>query len=498
MESSSSSSSSPVTGSDPSPTSHLQSLNPQPLLPSVPAGAGEIGGLVDDALMPGDNDDDSDDDDDDVAGDDLANVLRDIENGSGLFPTAATEAAAAAVVVGEGSDFFDIIHITETETLLDSAASSSACTDADASSHSSSPVVLTPEDAYEMRLYRSGLIGHFAVLLSLLTYGPCNAPHLRHKCAYFRSSPDRFDPRANKMLVDGLPDQMRELWRLCLNCGLPKIRHEIRYSRLIEAGHVIDSTLASAPMMTPPMTSTGPLKSFSSLLAPPTSLPNVQTALIQSLLGAIHGNSPLQFGNDANVSRPHSESFPLPPTVDRLKQLRELVDERMTLRRTLENSTNFLVDRLLKGQLDLKAQLEQREQLEQRIQSNTDALVKTSLLPRTDDTYGTDFLAIVYPHSEDFAGDHFEWSGNLEANLQRVFGHRKFRPLQQQVINAAMENRDCFVVMPTGGGKYSIGAWMAERERERERRDDIYYSAHFLLFLQELCENFLTLTFPSL
>ncbi|KAL0903171.1 hypothetical protein M5K25_027528 [Dendrobium thyrsiflorum] len=34
-----------------------------------------------------------------------------------------------------------------------------------------------------------------------------------------------------------------------------------------------------------------------------------------------------------------------------------------------------------------------------------------------------------------------------------VFGNRTFRPLQYQACKAAMENKDCFVLMPTGGGK---------------------------------------------
>ncbi|MBI5602052.1 MAG: ATP-dependent DNA helicase RecQ, partial [Deltaproteobacteria bacterium] len=39
------------------------------------------------------------------------------------------------------------------------------------------------------------------------------------------------------------------------------------------------------------------------------------------------------------------------------------------------------------------------------------------------------------------------------AVLKKVFGFDSFRPLQQEVVRAILDGRDCFVVMPTGGGK---------------------------------------------
>lgn len=34
-----------------------------------------------------------------------------------------------------------------------------------------------------------------------------------------------------------------------------------------------------------------------------------------------------------------------------------------------------------------------------------------------------------------------------------IFGNRNFRPLQHQACKASLAKRDCFVLMPTGGGK---------------------------------------------
>jgi ATP-dependent DNA helicase RecQ len=39
------------------------------------------------------------------------------------------------------------------------------------------------------------------------------------------------------------------------------------------------------------------------------------------------------------------------------------------------------------------------------------------------------------------------------ATLQNVFGFRSFRPPQQEIVQALLQGRDAFVLMPTGGGK---------------------------------------------
>ena len=44
-------------------------------------------------------------------------------------------------------------------------------------------------------------------------------------------------------------------------------------------------------------------------------------------------------------------------------------------------------------------------------------------------------------------------SDSLLATLRRTFGYDTFRPHQREVIEAVVDGRDAFVLMPTGGGK---------------------------------------------
>ena len=37
--------------------------------------------------------------------------------------------------------------------------------------------------------------------------------------------------------------------------------------------------------------------------------------------------------------------------------------------------------------------------------------------------------------------------------LKDMFGFHSFRPNQQEIVEAILAHQDCFVVMPTGGGK---------------------------------------------
>ena len=57
-----------------------------------------------------------------------------------------------------------------------------------------------------------------------------------------------------------------------------------------------------------------------------------------------------------------------------------------------------------------------------------------------------------YPHAQD-----------LMKIFTQVFGLRQFRPKQLEAINASLLGKDCFILMPTGGGKslcYQLPALM--------------------------------------
>ena len=62
-------------------------------------------------------------------------------------------------------------------------------------------------------------------------------------------------------------------------------------------------------------------------------------------------------------------------------------------------------------------------------------------------------IKTIFDHGSEFTGKTYDFSDRVNIAFKNVFGLKKWRKNQQEAINASLLKLDCFILMPTGGGK---------------------------------------------
>ena len=68
----------------------------------------------------------------------------------------------------------------------------------------------------------------------------------------------------------------------------------------------------------------------------------------------------------------------------------------------------------------------------------------------------------------------FSWSTKVNEVRQEIFRINTFRPWQLETINVTLSNKDCILIMPTGGGKslcYQLPALVSEGEKQEKKKN---------------------------
>jgi len=72
---------------------------------------------------------------------------------------------------------------------------------------------------------------------------------------------------------------------------------------------------------------------------------------------------------------------------------------------------------------------------------------------QTNTNYNVDQCSSSNSSITEFTKSDYNFSWELLAVFKKTFGLRNFRPNQLEAINAALLGHNCFILMPTGGGK---------------------------------------------
>ena len=112
----------------------------------------------------------------------------------------------------------------------------------------------------------------------------------------------------------------------------------------------------------------------------------------------------------------------------------------------IENEMDSL-DQQIERLVEQKSQLEiEKSSIEQRLKS----IVKKRM-PR-----GAKSFSDALKNNDDSIARYyldFQWDKAVLNSLKNVFKLKEFRTYQKEIINCTLSNHDCFVILPSGGGK---------------------------------------------
>ena len=122
-------------------------------------------------------------------------------------------------------------------------------------------------------------------------------------------------------------------------------------------------------------------------------------------------------------------------------------------RTELQSMLDVITDKMKLNDAQIESLLLEKEELKnQRIQiltqlSSLTKLTKRSRQCNNNNTSHTNNLRMV-----EYCGS-FEWDEAVSNSLHHTFKLNEFRPMQREIINCTLKGNDCFVILPSGGGK---------------------------------------------
>ena len=121
-----------------------------------------------------------------------------------------------------------------------------------------------------------------------------------------------------------------------------------------------------------------------------------------------------------------------------------------------KKSNNNILDNFLNNSFDIENSLQSNnnEVLNKKnnINNNNDDNKYMNQNKKLSQSKKNNTSCDIKKNLEEF-GKKFNWDEEVNMCNLKMFGYKKFRPIQREIINASLSDRDIFVCMPTGGGK---------------------------------------------